>query len=60
MRIAIGVSGEPFGAPTSPREMVQEARRAEADGFPSAWSAHFSRGVHALSVLAVAGSQTNR
>jgi 5,10-methylenetetrahydromethanopterin reductase len=59
MRIAIGVSGEPL-APTSPREMVQEARRAEADGFPSAWSAHFSRGVHALSVLAVAGRQTNR
>ena len=60
MRIAIGIGGEPVGEPTSPLEIVQEARRAEADGFPAAWSAHFSRGVDALSVLAVAGSHTNR
>lgn len=60
MRIAIGIGGEPVGEPTSPLEIVQEARRAEADGFPAVWSAHFSRGVDTLSVLAVAGSQTNR
>jgi 5,10-methylenetetrahydromethanopterin reductase len=57
MRIAIGIGGEPVGEPTSPLEIVQEARRAEADGFPAVWSAHFSRGVDTLSVLAVAGSQ---
>lgn len=38
--------------------MAQQARDAEADGFPAAWSVHFSRGVDALSVLAVAGTQT--
>jgi len=34
--------------------------RAEADGFGAAWSVHFSRGVDALDVLAVAGTRTSR
>jgi F420-dependent oxidoreductase-like protein len=33
---------------------------AEAEGFGSAWTVHFSRGVDALSVLAVAGTRTSR
>lgn len=39
--------------------MVAQACRAEADGFPAVWSVHFSRGVDALSTLAVAGSRTS-
>ena len=33
---------------------------AEAEGFGSAWTVHFSRGVDALGVLAVAGTRTSR
>jgi len=60
MRIAMGIGGDVLGTPKSPQSIVEEARRAEADGFPSAWSVHFSRGVDALNVLAVAGTQTSR
>lgn len=60
MRIAMGIGGDVLGVPTSPDVIVEEARRAEAEGFPSAWSVHFSRGVDALSVMAVAGTQTSR
>ncbi len=60
MRIAIGVGGEVIGAPMSPPDIVGDIVRAEADGFGSAWSVHFSRGVDALDVLAVAGSRTSR
>lgn len=60
MRVAMGIGGDAIGTPMSPGEIVEQARRAEADGFPAAWTTHFSRGVDALSVLAVAGSQTSR
>jgi 5,10-methylenetetrahydromethanopterin reductase len=60
MRIAMGVGGEVTGTPMSPQEIVNDVVRAEADGFGSAWSAHFSRGVDALDILAVAGVRTSR
>jgi len=59
MRIAIGIGGDVLGAPMAPVTIVEEARQAEEEGFPSAWSVHFSRGVDALSVMAVAGTQTS-
>ena len=60
VRIAMGVGGEVIGAPMSPQDIVDDVVRAEADGFGSAWSVHFSRGVDALDVLAVAGARTSR
>jgi 5,10-methylenetetrahydromethanopterin reductase len=60
MRIAMGVGGEVTGTPMSPQDIVDDIVRAEADGFGSAWSAHFSRGVDALDILAVAGVRTSR
>jgi 5,10-methylenetetrahydromethanopterin reductase len=60
MRIAIGVGGEVLGTPMPPQDIVDDIVRAEADGFGSAWSVHFSRGVDALDVLAVAGVRTSR
>jgi 5,10-methylenetetrahydromethanopterin reductase len=60
VRIAIGVGGEAIGAPMPPRDIVDDVVRAEADGFDSAWCVHFSRGVDALSVLAVSGTRTSR
>jgi hypothetical protein len=41
----------------SPQDIVDDVVRAEADGFGSAWSVHFSRGVDALNILAVAGGR---
>src|SRR5271165_2652216 len=60
MRIAIGVGGEVTGTPMSPQDVVDDVVRAEADGFGAAWSVHFSRGVDALDILAVAGARTSR
>jgi 5,10-methylenetetrahydromethanopterin reductase len=60
MRIAMGVGGEVIGAPMTPQEVVDDVVHAEADGFPAAWCAHFSRGVDALDVLAVSGARTSR
>jgi F420-dependent oxidoreductase-like protein len=60
MRIAIGIGGEVTGTPMSPPDIVDEVVRAEADGFGAAWSVHFSRGVDALDILAVAGTRTSR
>jgi 5,10-methylenetetrahydromethanopterin reductase len=60
MRVAMGVGGEVIGSPMPPRDIVDDVVRAEADGFGSAWSVHFSRGVDALDVLAVAGARTSR
>ena len=59
MRIAIGVGGEVIGEPMTPQEIVAEVTSAEADGFGAAWSVHFSRGVDALDILAVAGTRTS-
>jgi 5,10-methylenetetrahydromethanopterin reductase len=60
MRIAMGIGGDVLGAPESPLEVVEDARRAEDAGFPAAWSVHLSRGVDALSMLAAAGTRTSR
>jgi F420-dependent oxidoreductase-like protein len=60
VRIAIGVGGEVVGVPMTPADVVRQACDAEAAGFEAAWTVHFSRGLDALSVLAVAGGLTNR
>jgi 5,10-methylenetetrahydromethanopterin reductase len=60
MRIAMGVGSEVIGTSMRPQDIVDNVVRAEADGFGSAWSVHFSRGVDALDVLAVAGARTSR
>ena len=59
MRIGVTIGGESIGVPGTPAELVEQACAAEAEGFPAAWSVHFSRGVDALSVLAVAGTRTS-
>jgi F420-dependent oxidoreductase-like protein len=58
MRIAAGVGTEGTGQPRAPGLLVDDIRRAEADGFPAAWCTHFSRGVDTLSVLAAAAAAT--
>jgi len=60
VRIAMNIGGDVFIEPSSPADVVAQARRAEAEGFGSAWSVHFSRGYDALSTLAVAGAVTER
>ena len=35
MRIAMGIGGDAIGTSMSPLEIVEDARRAEADGFPA-------------------------
>jgi 5,10-methylenetetrahydromethanopterin reductase len=60
MRIALGIGGEAVGTPMAPHDIVDDAVAAETDGFRSAWCVHFSRGVDALDVLAVAGARTGR
>lgn len=60
MRIAMGAGSEVLGAPMRPQDVVGDVVAAEAEGFGSAWTVHFSRGVDALSVLAVAGTRTSR
>ena len=60
MRIAMGVGGEVTGTPVCPQDIVADVTRAEAEGFGSAWTVHFSRGVDALGVLAAAGPRTSR
>ena len=59
MRIAMNIGGDAIAAPVSPAEIVEQAKAAEADGFPSAWTVHFTRGNDALTTLAVAGTQTS-
>jgi len=60
MRIAAGVGGEVTGTRMPPPDVVEQVVRAEAEGFGSAWTVHFSRGLDALSLLAVAGTRTSR
>ena len=60
MRIAMGAGSEVLGTPVRPQDIVGDVVAAEADGFRSAWTVHFSRGVDALGVLAVAGTQTSQ
>jgi 5,10-methylenetetrahydromethanopterin reductase len=59
VRIAMNIGGEVVGSPVPPMDLVDQVVGAEADGFASAWTVHFSRGVDALGVLAVAGSRTS-
>jgi 5,10-methylenetetrahydromethanopterin reductase len=60
MRIAMGAGSEVLGTPMRPQDVVGDVVAAEAEGFGSAWTVHFSRGVDALGVLAVAGTRTSR
>ena len=60
MRIAMGAGSEVLGTPVRPQDIVGDVVAAEAEGFRSAWTVHFSRGVDALGVLAVAGTQTSQ
>lgn len=59
MHIGMGIGRDILGTPVPPADIVAEAVQAEAEGFASAWTVHFTRGVDALSVLAVAGTQTS-
>lgn len=56
----MGAGSEVLGTPMRPQDIVGDVVAAEAEGFGSAWTVHFSRGVDALSVLAVAGTRTSR
>ena len=56
----MGAGSEVLGTPVRPQDIVDDVVAAEADGFRSAWTVHFSRGVNALGVLAVAGTQTSQ
>lgn len=56
----MNIGGDVLGNPSSPPEVVDDARQAEADGFAAAWTVHFSRGYDALTTLAVAGVSTER
>jgi 5,10-methylenetetrahydromethanopterin reductase len=60
MLIAMGAGTEVLGRPMRPQDIVGDVVAAEAEGFGSAWTVHFSRGVDALGVLAVAGTRTSR
>jgi 5,10-methylenetetrahydromethanopterin reductase len=60
MRISMNIGGDAIAAPVSPQAIVEEAKQAEAEGFPSAWTVHFTRGVDAISTLSVAGTVTSR
>lgn len=56
----MNIGSDVIGSPSSPPEVVDDARRAEAEGFVSVWSVHFSRGYDALTTLALAGVATER
>lgn len=58
MRIGIGL-GLSGGEPTL-ADLVGDARRAEDAGFASAWLPNYTRSFDALTVLAVAGTETSR
>ncbi len=60
VRIGMTIGGDVLARPSSPPEVVDDARRAEAEGFATAWSVHFSRAYDALTTLAVAGTATTR
>ncbi len=59
MRITILIGGEPIGDFRAPNDVVSEAVAAEEDGFSSAWSIHFSRGIDSISMLAAAAVRTS-
>ena len=55
----MGIGGDVLGEPIPAHEVVEQVVQAEADGFGCAWTVHLSRGLDALSVLAVAGTRTS-
>ncbi|MCC6765753.1 MAG: TIGR03564 family F420-dependent LLM class oxidoreductase [Deltaproteobacteria bacterium] len=58
MKIGIGI-GELGGAPADVDGMIAQARRAEADGFASAWLAHIF-GFDAIMMSALCARETSR
>lgn len=60
MRIAVNAGGEALGRPTPPDDVVDAVVAAEDHGHAAVWTTHFSRGIDALSVLAVAAARTSR
>jgi len=60
VRIGMTIGGDVLARPSAPAEVVADARRAEDEGFATAWSVHLSRAFDALTTLAVAGTQTTR
>ncbi len=58
MRIGVNIGGDLLGMPVPAPEIADQAVQAEAEGFGSAWSVHFTRGYDALTVLAAAGART--
>lgn len=59
MRISMNIGGDALAAPVSPQAIVEQAKAAEAEGFPAAWTVHFTRGIDSLSTLSVAGTVTS-
>jgi 5,10-methylenetetrahydromethanopterin reductase len=60
VRIGMTIGGDVLARPSSPPDVVADARRAEEEGFATAWSVLVSRDHHALTTLAVAGTRTSR
>jgi len=60
MRISMNLGGDAIARPGTPADIVAEAIQAEQDGFPAAWTVHFTRAADALTSIAVAGSRTRR
>ena len=60
VRIGMTIGGDVRGQPSSPPDIVAEARLAEDEGFATAWTVHLSRAYDALTTLAVAGTATAR
>lgn len=58
MRIGIGI-GEISGSPVGPEGLVEQAKRAEADGFASGWFANIF-GIDAIMAAAMCGLATSR
>lgn len=54
------IGGDALARPSAPADVVADARRAEQEGFATAWTLHLSRAYDALTTLAVAGLQTER
>ena len=60
VRIGMTIGGDALARPSAPADVVEDARRAEDEGFATAWTVHMSRAYDALTTLAVAGVQTAR
>lgn len=58
MRISTTFGSESVGIPRAPAEVVAQAVEAEANGFASAWTTHFARGIDSLATIAAAATAT--